>query len=144
MLPDTEIEVLIRTCYDHPQAWQSLLDAIERQIKKEGDIGHLEIVEGPEYEGLTAEQLVALVEVDEEGWPQHTVLFAADDTTLADPRRPVLAIGNMPEDDTPPFRITPAHLPGIVANLNIANADFFEYARNVRPDGIYDPDYEQA
>jgi hypothetical protein len=139
VLPDTEIEVLICTCYDHPEAWQSLLDAIERQIKKDGDIGHLEILEGPEYEGLTAEQLVALVDVDDEGWPQHTVLFAADD-----PRRPVLAIGNMPEEGTPPFRITPAYLPGIVANLNIANADFFEYARDGRPDGIHDPNDEQA
>ncbi|MEV7384296.1 DUF6924 domain-containing protein [Streptomyces lydicus] len=144
MLPETELTILVRTCFDRPKEWERFLEALTRpDASGEEAIDQVDILDDPAYAGIGVAQLLELVERDEDGWPQHTVLLVVDEEALRGELL-ALAVCNQPHEDDPlppseseePFRIPPALLASFAADMNLANADFFEIRRNVAEDGV--------
>ncbi|MFF1917353.1 DUF6924 domain-containing protein [Streptomyces sp. NPDC058239] len=144
MLPETELTILVRTCYDRPKEWERFLEALTRpDVSGEAAIDQVDILDDPAYAGIGVAQLLELVERDEDGWPQHTVLLVVDEEALRGELL-ALAVCNQPHEDDPlpateseePFRITPGLLASFATDMNLANADFFEIRRDVAEDGV--------
>lgn len=144
MLPETELTILVRTCYDRPNEWERFREALARpDASGEEAIDYVDILDDPAYAGIGVAQLLELVERDEDGWPQHTVLLVVDEEALCGELL-ALAVCNQPHEDDPlpateseePFRITPGLLASFATDMNLANADFFEIRRDVAEDGV--------
>ncbi|WP_310726210.1 DUF6924 domain-containing protein [Streptomyces sp. N2A] len=144
MLPQTELTILVRTCFDRPKEWERFLEVLTRpDAFGEEAIDQVDILDDPAYAGIGVAQLLELVERDEDGWPQHTVLLVVDEEALRGELL-ALAVCNQPHEDDPlpateseePFRITPGLLASFATDMNLANADFFEIRRNVAEDGV--------
>ncbi|MFE4336816.1 DUF6924 domain-containing protein [Streptomyces sp. NPDC056831] len=103
----------------------------------------VDILDDPAYAGIGVARLLELVDRDEDGWPQPTVLLVVDEEALRGELL-VLAVCNQPHEDDPlsateseePFRITPGLLASFATDMNLANADFFEIRRDVAEDGV--------
>jgi hypothetical protein len=66
----------------------------------------------------------------------RTFAFIADRTTFTNPERPVLVVDFYHEPGRT-FRVTPLEMWGVENNLSIGNMDFYEFADNVDPDGVF-------
>lgn len=64
------------------------------------------------------------------------VPFIADAVTLTRPRHPVLAV-SLFDGGGPPFRCVTGELWAVENNINLANMDWTDFARQVGPDGVY-------
>ncbi|MFI2230538.1 DUF6630 family protein [Nocardia testacea] len=127
--------VLVRTWFGDDRAWGSLVREVLTP-SKEGFLASTTVVNDPEFEGLSPEALKA----------KHPggaiVSFLADETTLTDPGRPILAVWVLPPQDYhrgnyQPFRVVPDQLASVDTNINDANLDWRDFADHVDADGIY-------
>ncbi len=127
--------VLVRTWFGDDSAWGSLVREVLTP-SKEGFLAYTTVVNDPEFEGLSPEALKA----------KHPggaiVSFLADETTLTDPERPILAVWVLPPQDYhrgnyQPFRVVPDQLASVDTNINDANLDWRDFADHVDADGIY-------
>lgn len=74
----------------------------------------------------------AAVPADDHG---AMVLFIADGTALTSPDHPILVVDLIGGE--PPFRCVPSMLWSVENNLNIANMDWGEFAREVDAGGVF-------
>ncbi|WP_406232114.1 DUF6924 domain-containing protein [Nocardia sp. NBC_01009] len=52
MLPETELTILVRTCYDRPKEWERFLEALTRpDASGEEAIDHVDILDDRAYAG---------------------------------------------------------------------------------------------
>ncbi|MEU6731536.1 hypothetical protein ABZ917_48195 [Nonomuraea wenchangensis] len=133
MLPKTDALLVVRTDFSDQERWQVVRDSLG-DIDKDGWAdefsGQVHVVEDPAYQGLTAEQIAALLP-DGYGDP---ILVIADKVTVESQEMPFLVIlleyiwG---------MRVIAPELPGIHANLSIGNMDFGEYAESADADGVF-------
>lgn len=128
--------VVIRTCFTHPDAWQSLQGFLDKGAGEGGGID-VTSLDNSAYDGLTADQLRTLVDRDDEDWPHHHILLIADDQALDAPDFPLLAVDNPPGEPAPSFRISRAHLESFVVNMGLGNTFFSDWSRDADEDGIY-------
>lgn len=129
-LPSSNASLLVRTDYSSPDSWNALLEVLSRETP-EGFRAYFVEVDDKSWEGATPEALRAALR----GPSRASVLFVADRLTLATADYPVLAIDL--SGDHPPFRCVASELYGPENNLNIANMDFYEFARAAGPDGVF-------
>ncbi|GAA0345672.1 DUF6924 domain-containing protein [Streptomyces blastmyceticus] len=136
MLPLTDASMnecapVIRTDFTDEEAWQ----AIRRTIATpsgEGFLANVEYFHDPAFQGLTPEQILALVP-DE---PQCALLVVVDAVAVASPEMPLLCVDLWAERGRT-VRVIATELWGIENNLSIANMDFEEFADAADEDGIF-------
>ncbi|REK91958.1 hypothetical protein DY245_01235 [Streptomyces inhibens] len=133
MLPTTDAPPVIRTDFRNQQAWEAAGAAITAP-GEEGYTADVEFIDNPAFANLTAAQLLELL--TEEAAGKQRCLFVVDETTLASPEWPVLAIG-LRDDHGRTFRVTAAALYSVEANLSIGNMYFFEFADATDADGVF-------
>ena len=129
-LPNTKDTPVVRTDFSDDAAWESICSAIRRPV---GEFrAFIDCISDPAYEGLNVQQLVSLVPSDF----GHNVLFVVDRTALTHPESPVLVV-DLGRERGRTFRVVPREMWGVENNLSISNMDFYEFADNVDPDGIF-------
>ncbi len=126
---DSLSSLVLRTDFSDDAAWESICAAI-RQPAGEFQ-AFVECLSDPAYEGLTVEQLIALVPED-----SRSFMFVVDRTSLTHADHPVLVVDLLGEPGRT-FRVIPSEMWGVESNLSIANMDFHEFADNVDKDGIF-------
>jgi hypothetical protein len=127
--------LLVRTDYSDDAAWQRAVAAVTAVYP--GDAferlgANLQPVESPELADLTPEQLVRLPRQDYLG-----ELAVAAARTMRDQTVLFVDLNEFNEQVGRTFRAVPREVEAIVANLSIANMDFFEFADNADPDGVF-------
>lgn len=130
-LPKTDNSLLLRTDYSDDAAWAALCEAV-RQPNEDGFIAYVSCLSDPVYHRLTVEQLVALCPKDGD----RSFAFLADEKTFADPERAILVV-DLYHEPGRTFRVIPREMWGVENNLSLANMDYFEFADNVDPDGVF-------
>src|SRR5262249_20309652 len=101
--------VLVRTWFGDDSAWESLVAEVQTP-SDDGFLADVVPVNDPAFEGWSAEAL----KLKQPGGA--TVSFIADEVTLTNGERPILALWVLPhhpEDGRPdqkPFRVVPAEL----------------------------------
>ncbi len=130
-LPKTENSLLLRTDFSNDAAWADLCEAVQ-EPSKEGFQAFVDCISDPAYDGLTIEQLVALAAQGGD----RSFAFIADQTTFTNLERPILVV-DLCDEPGRTFRVIPREMWGIENNLSIANMDFYEFADNVDPAGVF-------
>ena len=136
ILPEADASLLlVRTDYSNDQAWQDAVSAA-RAVYDLGDFervgASIQPVESPELANLTPKDLVML---EREGY--LSAIGVADTQTMRDMTVLFVDLNEFNEQVGRTFRSTPSQVEPIVANLSIANMDFFEFADNADADGIF-------
>ncbi len=128
--------LLVRSDFSDDDAWRRVAKAtIAIDDEFEARPG-CRIVADRSAEGITPEQLVAAL-------PEHSpcAVFVADAMTMTHKDMPLLAVDIGPLSDTrgQSFRVIPAEVLAIEANLSISNMDFDDFASGARrsSDGIF-------
>lgn len=132
--PDLSM-LLVRTDYSDDAAWTAVLTAATALYKEDGfpRMGaSLHPVESPELADLTPDDLVRL---ERAGY--LSALAVADARSIRDLTVLFVDLNEYHEQVGRTFRAIPEEVEPIVANLSIANMDFFEFADNVDADGIF-------
>lgn len=134
-LPETDAAPLVRTDFTDGQAWVALQEALDVEWDVADD--YVSFVDEPEYRGLSAAQLAALVPA---GCP-HPVLLVADDVTFASDDLPVLLVDLAGLVDGPDrtFRAPAGAIDSIIANLADGTTSFADHVRSVDATGAYRP-----
>ncbi len=127
--------LLVRTDYSDERAWRAALSAATAvyesdDFERMGAV--LEPVESPELADLSPEELVALERED-----YLSVIAVADAQTMRDRTLVFVDFNEFTGQVGRTFRSIPTEVEAIVANLSLANMDFFEFADNAGPDGIF-------
>lgn len=136
-LPNTRFALVLRTDFSDDPAWESVCAVVQEpytEFKVHGweFIANVQFLSDPEYDGLSLEDLTGLIPQDF----NHSFIFLVDRMTLSHPEHPVLVV-DLYEEPGRTFRVIPSEMWAVENNLSIANMDFFEFADNVDPDGIF-------
>lgn len=145
IIPQTPHMPVLRTDFSDDAMWQTVCDAIANSYHEFAlEIGvepfdvTLDFISDPEYSGITPEQVLSLVAL-ENFW--HSCIFIVDHTTITDPEHPVLAM-NLQADEGGytkgghTFRCLPSTVSHIEINLTLVNVNFRDFSESV-DDGIY-------
>ena len=129
--PTGDLQVLlVRTDFGDDHAWEEIrAAAVSFHGPFQADVLP---VDDRRFDGLTVERLAALVP---EGQAPFYV-FLVDREALGLPDRPVLVV-NLFEPRGRSFRVVPAQLWSVQANLSLANMDWEEFADAVDDDGVF-------
>jgi hypothetical protein len=129
-LPKKKQALVVRTDFSDDAAWDSVCTAIQQPV---GEFrAYVDFLNDPQYEGLTAEQLPALIRKGS----NHTFKFLVDRLALTHPEHPVLVV-DLNTERGRSFRVVPSEMWGVENNLSISNMDFEEFAEAVDPDGVF-------
>jgi hypothetical protein len=132
-LPKTKDSPVIRADFKDDEVWQSICEAIEKLDTELFEFkAYVEYIEGPEYAGLSSEELRALVPP---GW-DRTFMFVVDGVALSHPEQPILVV-DLYDEPGRTFRVIPSEMWAVENNLSIANMQFSSFADHTDPDGIY-------
>jgi hypothetical protein len=129
-LPDTPYALVLRTEFSDDAAWGRVRAACAVP-SVDGFAASLSFVSDRAFAGLTAEQVAVLPSA-----VHRSFLFLVDGITVTDPEMPLVAV-DLLHDPGRWFRVIPAEMWSIENNLTIANMDFFEFADNADPDGVF-------
>ncbi len=133
MLPKVDALLVVRTDFSDQERWQAVRNTLG-DIDKDGwakeFASQVKVVEDPAYQGLTAQQILALLP---DGY-QDPILVIADKVTVDSQEMPFLVIEL---EFTWEMRVIPSEIPGIHANLSIGNMDFGEFAESADADGVF-------
>jgi hypothetical protein len=124
---------LVRTHFGDQAGWDALAAAAATDPLRETDPSPedvFELVEDPEFEGLTAGGLIGL-----EPNPYDTYLLV-DHLAMTHPEHPVLAVDANDEPGRS-FRLIPGEVSAFAANMLLGNMDFSDFADAVGDDGIF-------
>jgi hypothetical protein len=121
---------LVRTDFTDAGGWASLMTAIEREWY--GSVADVEVVDDPEFSGLTAEELMGRLP----GGFLPGMLVVVDAQALATEGHELLGL-DLHDEPGRPMRFTADVLVEIQVNLDLANMDFFDFADSAGPDGVY-------
>jgi len=132
-LPETEDALVLRTDFSDQDAWEDICTAI-RPTDADGNepIAYVEFHDDPAYQGLSSQQLLALVPEDY----GHSFLAVVDKAAIDSDEQPVLII-DLDEERGREFRVIASELHQIENNLSIANMDFAEFSDAADDDGIF-------
>ena len=140
----SDVSLVIRTDFAHPQEWTEIQAAIIEPQTEEGFTAFVEFVDDRAYEGITPSQFLELVPADSD----HAVAFLVDAKALAHPDKPILVVnlydyvegltgqGKGPQYGTT-FRVVPSEMWSVQNNLTISNMDWEEFADNTDGDGVF-------
>jgi hypothetical protein len=129
-LPDTPCALVLRTDFSDEAVWEAVR-AASTAPSADGFWANLSFVSAPTFADLTPEHVAALPRAG-----YRSFLFLVDSVTITDPEMPLVAVDLLHEPGRW-FRVIPAEMWSIENNLSIANMDFFEFADNVDPDGVF-------
>lgn len=146
-LDSADTSPLIRTDFTDDDAWRAIKEQVSAPlvVNNQGSeyTAGVEFVDDRRYDGLTPGRLFSLV-----GEPPPYYVYIADRETMTDPEHPILAVDTGPtvDNDTnfrrgDTFRLIPAAMATVEANLSIANVDFVDYVDSASPDGVYRETY---
>lgn len=120
---------MLRTDFSSDADWETVCAAVRAP---QGEFqAYVDFVSDRQYEGLAAEQLVALP-----AGSYRTFLFVADQTALTHPDHPILVI-DLADQPGRTFRVVPSEMWSVENNLSLANLDFSDFAESVGGDGIF-------
>ncbi|MEU7004296.1 hypothetical protein [Nonomuraea sp. NPDC046570] len=133
MLPKVDALLVVRTDFSDQERWQAVRDSLG-DTDKDGWMkefsAKVEVVEDPAYQGLTSQQILALLP---DGYKDR-LLVIADKVTIDSQEMPFLVI----ELEYPwEMRVIPSELPSIHANVFIGNMEFGEFAEDADADGVF-------
>jgi hypothetical protein len=134
MLPRTSNPLVKRTDFGHQQTWETICRLIRAPVH-EGIYdfyANVAFLEDTAFNGLTKEDLLLRVPSDY----RHSFLLVVDSTATQGREFPILVI-DLHHERGKTFRAIPSQIQAIENNLSIANMDFFEFADNVDPDGVF-------
>jgi hypothetical protein len=133
-LPITANPLVIRTCFESQEAWETVCGLIRAPQYFASDPFHanVDLLNDIEFANLSPEDLMVRVPA---GYP-HSFLLIVDRIAISPPELPILVIDLYGERGRT-FRAIPSQIQSIENNLSIANMDFFEFADNVDEDGIF-------
>ncbi|HTM14642.1 MAG TPA: hypothetical protein VL127_17085 [Bryobacteraceae bacterium] len=133
-LPTTPDPLVVRTCFESQESWETVCALIRapQYFTSDPFYANVYLLDDIEFENLATDALLARVP----GNYPHSFLLVVDRITITSPEFPVLVI-DLYADRGRSFRAIPPQIQGIENNLSIANMDFFEFADNVDPDGIF-------
>lgn len=137
---------LVRTDFSSDSAWAKVVQQINRPDEY-GYVPHIVLVDDPEFAGVTGAALgETLAESEIAGYAlladARTMAEAAGggevtvdyvDLSVADPEDAELFNSFMGRT----FRCAVAAIASVETNLSIANVDFYEFADNTDPDGVF-------
>src|SRR5262245_39966578 len=129
-IPETQNALVLRTDFSDDLAWERICAAIRAPV---GDFqAYVDCLSDRNSEGVTEQNLPEIVST----FSRHRFIVLVDEMALRHPEHPVLAV-DLRHEPGRNFRIIPSEMWGLENNLSIANMDFFEFADNVDPDGIF-------
>ncbi|MFI6871642.1 DUF6924 domain-containing protein [Nocardia sp. NPDC050406] len=132
-LPEGE-SLLLRTDFSDDAAWQETLDAVNQPYESEGYEYGLTVVDSPEFQAATTEDLPKLL-------TSQYYVYIVDELTIRDPEHPLLAVecdgDGEPGAGLPSFRILPREVALAEVNLTLANMDFEDFASAVDADKVF-------
>lgn len=128
-LPRSDQALVIRTDFSDDTAWNTVVSAIRQPV--DGFYAYVELVDDPAFRDLTVEQLVAVRDDLSKSYA-----IVADGITMREAEHPLLVV-DLIEELGRTFRAVPSSIQSIENNLSIANMDFWEFADNVDPDGVF-------
>lgn len=135
---DSLCSLLIRTDYGDDQRWHALCRLVETPVavRFNGQVvgefrALVQLVDDPDLDSLSAEQLVALA-----GAGGHGVAFLADAVTLSGADQAIVAV-DLVEEPGRTFRVIPSELWNVQNNLAVGNAAWDDYADHLGPDGVF-------
>ena len=133
LLPSGTATLLVRTEFQHDEAWHQVVAAATGSGANAPESGVLP-VDDPQFVGCTDEQLLRAA--TENHLAGSTVLFVADTKTMKLPDRPVLVL-NM--ESLPgvheSFRCLPVELRLVENDLTIGNLDWEDFADSAAEQG---------
>ena len=128
-VPATENTLALRTNFSDEAAWKSLCAAIQDPAAE--FTANVDFVSDPQFDGVTAEVLPALLAKDS----TSSFAFIIDHIALTKPGHPILAVDLQTEPGRN-FRVIASALWEVENNLSIANMSFEEFADAVDADGV--------
>ena len=129
--PTGDLELLfVRTHFEDDQAWKALL--ADATAFHDGFRAAIRPVDDRRFQGLTVERLMKLVPQGQE--PLYIFLVDRDALTRADH---AVRVVNLYESRGASFRVIPAHLWSVQANLSLANMDWEEFTGALDADGVF-------
>jgi hypothetical protein len=129
-IPPTENTLALRTDFTDEDAWYAICDEIQDPDDEFGTI--VDFVSDPAFDGLTADQLPALL-------PEKTFLtfaFIIDRLAMFHPDHPVLVV-DLKEQPGRSFRVVVPEMGNVESNLSIANMQFHEFADAADVKGVF-------
>jgi len=129
-IPKTKDSLVLRTDFSDEKARGAICAAIREPVAEFR--AFVDLVTDPEYDGITAEQLLLLIP---QGW-DHTFIFIVDRIALSHPEHPILVVDLYTEPGRT-FRVIPSSMWGVENNLSLANMDFAEFADAADQDGVF-------
>jgi len=132
--PSADESLLIRADFSDDSDWASLCKAAKAP-SEDGFTACLRCINDPDYQGLTADQLLELAPSgNQKGL--HTFAFIADAETFASHERPVLVV-DLHDKPGATLRIVPREMWSIENNLSTANMEFSDFANNTDESGVF-------
>lgn len=133
-LPKYTNSLLVRTDFEHEAEWQAVLNSIDSPGPEAGTDyrAGLEVMQDAALRDFGVGPLMAAL-------PERyrlSFLFVVDRKTLEDAEHPILVVDLLHEKGRT-FRLVPAQIHNIDANLLLSNMDFFEFADQADADGIF-------
>ncbi|MFD5029418.1 DUF6924 domain-containing protein [Streptomyces sp. NPDC058405] len=136
--------LVVRTDFSNAAAWQEVAVQLTRPWGKHRDHeAAVHLVNDPAWAGVTSDEVQSAASADAE----LSVVFLADETTMREACRPLLAVeirageqcGDRDSEEKPaassrPFRTEPTAIHDVHINLSIGNMDFEDFAEAARED----------
>jgi hypothetical protein len=131
LLPVSNCSLVVRSTSANEARWNGLIEALNK-ASDDGFTAHVEFVDDPTWYGATPELLRDSVS---EHNIMASVLFMADEQTLADTDFPIVCVDLAYR--SPEFRCIATELWGVENNLNISNMDWEDFADSTDERGIF-------
>lgn len=129
-IPATDNPFVLRTDFSNEAAWGSLRSALENHDDEAAPA--LDFISDAAFGGLAPAKLRSLLRDDS----THTFAFVADQTTFSAAEFPVLVV-DLTTKKPRSFRVLPAHLHDVSANLALGNMEFADFAKAADNQGVF-------
>ena len=132
LLPEyhTPDAYIIRTDFSNEEGWTRICDEIRESLN---DLEtNVCFVEDRQFDKASIGDLLPVLQ----GNPFYSFAMVIDYDSIASAEFTVMVV-DLFEEPGRIFRVTPAAMPSVQANLWLANMDFEDYAGSVDPDGVF-------
>jgi hypothetical protein len=130
-LPGTADVAVLRTDFSDQAAWEAICEAL-RQPTPDGFLANVELVDDCTYEGLSKEDVMAVV-VEEYS---HNIIIVADEVAISSEDHPLLVIDLLAEPGAE-LRAVPEAIWVLENNLVISDLDFQDFTAAADSDGVF-------
>jgi len=129
-VPNTENPLVLRVDFTDQSAWEEICRMIQAPVG--GFYAYVEFLDDPAYEGVTKEDLQAIIPRNY----NHNFIILVDHIAISEPGHPLLVV-DLSEGSYESFRAVPSTVQSIENNLSLANMDFEEFAGSVDENGVF-------